>query len=224
MAENGHDPASSDGTSDRPDDMYKGFVPCPPDAVVSMDIFGTCVSRDIFGITEDFLGSNGRVKINRYLRGISFVSIFDPHIGPVAKPDDFRSIPMEFYTHESAVRDSLADFNKTALQEMSDSGSEWLMVDGTCLSRGVKKITYSDGSCELISNFVRYRASGVKKLLKKKKIKFKMKKMTNIDTDLYEERLSRFIEFVMGRYGNKIILNCASTSDGCLDVDGRYQQ
>ncbi|MBR6204148.1 MAG: hypothetical protein IKQ60_03680 [Candidatus Methanomethylophilaceae archaeon] len=219
-----HDAVSSDSADDRPADMYSGFVPCPPEDVTGMDIFGVCSSRDALGIPADFLGGNGRIKINRYLRGISFVAIFDPHRGPVAEPDDFRSIPLEFYRHESAVKNSLADFNKTSLQDLSASGSEWLMVDGICMSRGVRRITYSDGSTELISNFIGRHVYGVKKVLGKKGVPFKMETITEIDVDLYEERFSMFTDFVLRRYGDKIILNCACASDGYLDKDGEYRQ
>lgn len=217
-------PFFSDGRDGRPADMYSDFVPCLPDAVTSMDIFGICVSRDTFGIPEDHLGGGGRVKINRYLRAVSFIALFDEHKGPIATPEDFRSIPIELYTHESAVKNSLADFNKTGLKELKASGSEWLMVDGVCSSRGVRRITYSDGSCEFISNFLARHVYGVKAVLKNKNVRFEMETVTEIDEELYKKRLSKFVRFVKRRYGDKIILNCASGSEGYMDKDGKYRQ
>ena len=208
---------------ERPAGMYEGFVPDPPVALATMDVFGVCCSRDVFGITADFLGGNGRIKINKYLRGLSFVALFDPHVGPEASPEDFRSIPFEFYTHESAVKNSLSDYNKTGLQELSSSGSEWLMVDGVCVPHGVRRITYFDGSTELISNFIERQVYGVRKVLKNKGVLFEMETMVDVDADLYDERLSRFVEFVLRRYGNKIILNCASYGEGYLDENGEYR-
>ncbi len=113
---------------------------------MSVDIWGVCVSRDIFGLVSDYFLSDGDVDIN-YYRATSLITQTCDHVGPYLSVEDFYGISTstERFSHKSSITGVLRDYNKTLLKEMSESESQWLIVDGRVETYGAYKITYEDG-------------------------------------------------------------------------------
>lgn len=112
--------------------------------IYSFDIWGTCVSRDIFGVTNDSgVGipypprvklpdisnekedNNFKYVINNFLQGCSIAVQFSDHVGPNLNIDDLNCLNVS-----SALKKwYLHDYNKTVLELLTESNSEWIIVD-----------------------------------------------------------------------------------------------
>jgi len=60
------------------------------DDQVKIDIWGICVNRDIFRVQDEFRGSEGRIKVNKYYKACSFVSQFTKRNGPELTLEDLQ--------------------------------------------------------------------------------------------------------------------------------------
>ncbi len=136
---------------------------------ISIDVWGVCVSRDIFGLVSDYFLNDGDVEIN-YYRATSFITQTTGHAGPDIVPEDFYGImtAAERFSHRSSITGAVRDYNKTLLEEMTKSGSEWLIVDGRVETYGIFKITYADGGYEYMSAKIPEWVDAVDEILTKK--------------------------------------------------------
>jgi hypothetical protein len=119
---------------------------------ISVDIWGVCVSRDVFGIVADYFLGDGDVEIN-YYKATSMITQTTVHVGPDLSAEDFYGVSTatEKFSYESVVTEAVRDYNKTMLKEMSESGSQWLVVDGRTEIYGLYEIKYADGRREYMS-------------------------------------------------------------------------
>ena len=185
----------------------------------SVDIWGVCVSRDIFGMVSDYFLSDGDVDIN-YYRATSFITQTCDHVGPDLSAEDFYGISTaaERFSHRSSITGVLRDYNKTLLKEMSESESQWLIVDGRVETYGVYKITFEDGGYEYMSAKIADWAAAVDEVLTKKGVPHEMELIgTEYPSGLYRRSLSRMAGFLKERYGDRIVLVEAEGSEEYLD-------
>ncbi|MBP5203655.1 MAG: SEL1-like repeat protein [Candidatus Methanomethylophilaceae archaeon] len=186
---------------------------------VSVDIWGVCVSRDIFGMVSDYFLSDGDVDIN-YYRATSFITQTCDHVGPNLSMEDFYGISTstERFSHKSSITGVLRDYNKTLLKEMSESESQWLIVDGRVETYGVYKITYEGGGYEYMSAKIADWAMAADEVLTRKGVPHEIEYIgTEYPAGLYRRSLSRMAEFLKERYGDRIVLVEAEGSEVYLD-------
>jgi TPR repeat protein len=194
-----------------------------------IDVWGVCVSRDIFGIVSDyFFGMmyDGDVDIN-YFRATSFITQTTGHAGPDLVEEDFYGIKTaaDRFSHKSSITGAVRDYNKTLLKEMSESGSEWLIVDGRVEIYGLYKIQYADGSFEYMSGKIPDWVGAVDEILTKKGVDHTIEEIgKGYPGALYRKSLSVMADFLKSRYGDRIILVEASGSEVYLDDQCRIQQ
>ncbi len=190
-----------------------------------IDVWGVCVSRDIFGIVSDYFLGDGDLDIN-YFRATSFIVQTTGHAGPDLAEEDFYGIETaaERFSHRSSITGALRDYNKTLMKEMSESGSEWLIVDGRVETYGLYRIQYADGGSEYMSAKIPDWVMAVSEVLSKKGVEHEVQPIgTGYPGALYRKSLSAMADFLKGRYGDKIILVEAEGSEAYLDEQCRVR-
>ncbi len=200
--------------------MYSGKRKVP------IDVWGVCVSRDIFGIVSDYFLGDGDMEIN-YFRATSFMAQMSPHVGPDLSAEDFYGVTAgaERFSHKSSITAALRDYNKTLLGEMAESGSRWLVVDGVAEAHGLYRITFADGGQEYISAELPDRAKAVSEILTAKGVKHELELIgTEYPDRLYKESLSKMADFLRDRYGDRIILVEASGSEAYLNAQCEIEE
>ena len=183
--------------------------------IYSFDIWGICVSRDIFGITNDSgvgiphpprmklesmdgggeKNNNFKYVINNYLQGCSIAAQFSEHVGPELTMKDLNclNVPNSFkkwYLH---------DYNKTALKLLTDSDSEWIIIDFRSETYDNCFIHYSNGMREPITKT---------KMVDFLESKEYASSVEHIPYDSIDRTgpLEKLTEFCKKEYGNNIIL------------------
>ena len=126
---------------------------------VTMDVWGVCASRDIFGFHRDFHEDDARFILGKNFMACSFMSQFSRRNGPELTSEDLDLLKTEFRTMTAgvAIRSALADFNKTIPDQLRESGSEWLIIDGRTDSYGLTEIEYENGTCDYVSSKASFR-------------------------------------------------------------------
>ncbi|MBR3409847.1 MAG: sel1 repeat family protein [Candidatus Methanomethylophilaceae archaeon] len=196
------------------------------DDQVKIDIWGICVNRDIFRVQDEFRGSEGRIKVNKYYKACSFVSQFTKRNGPELTLEDLQKVRSEASSFSTGIarKSALADYNKTLTKDLSRSGSEWLLIDGRADIYGVSKLTYADGSFDYVSNKTAHRY-GISEILWEMGIDHTLEDIgTGYSEAEYKECFDRLVRFVKDRYGDRIILNCSLDAGFFLDFDGTIQE
>ena len=141
-------------------------------------------------------------------------------------PDDFYGISAaaERFSHRSSITGAVRDYNKTLMREMSESESQWLVVDGRVETYGLYKIVYADGSCEYMSAKIADWSAAVDEILTRKGIPHEVQLIgTEYPGGLYRRSLSRMAEFLKERYGDRIVLVEAEGSEAYLDEQCQIQ-
>ncbi|MBR1973647.1 MAG: hypothetical protein IKA33_03125, partial [Candidatus Methanomethylophilaceae archaeon] len=93
--------------------------------VVKIDIWGTCISRDSFGIpSEGDLPNDLQIVVSNYYQGASPLVQYTNHSGP-----DLFSNELPSSIHNAGKKWVLADYDKSILDTLKNSDSEWLIVD-----------------------------------------------------------------------------------------------
>lgn len=164
---------------------------------IELDIWGCCVSRDIFS-----LGGDNEYTIKNYFQECSFVSAFSNHVGPEIDDSVFDSeLGKEKPTFYHKCFKN--DYNKTLIKNLEKSESEWLVLDLRYIQYGLKKIKYSIGGTEYIT------ASGLSdwglELLKSKGMDFDIEFISPHEFD-YDSYFSKLVKFCKKKYGGNIIL------------------
>ncbi len=186
---------------------------------IDIDVWGGCVSRDVFKTVSKYFGRDGRYRLNFY-GPTSFFAQFSEHISPDVPADDAPVIgAMEGYP--SAVSCVQRDCNKTAVQEMEGSGAEWLVIDGRGLAHGLVRIACRDGRNEYLSGWNKEGIEAVKEALSRKGTAYDVEDLgIDIPGKLFRRSLERLSEFVKRRYGRNVILLDAEEAKFYMDQDG----
>ena len=193
---------------------------------VSIDIWGICVSRDLFRVQDEFRGSEGRIRVNKYYKACSFMSQFSKRNGPSIGTDELSLLKSEKGAFATGIarKSALADYNKTLLKDLRGSGSEWLLIDGRADIYGVSRITYSDGSYDYLSNKTSHRY-GISEILWQMGVEHKLEDIgTEYSEAEYRRSFNKLVKFVKDRYGDNVILNCSLDASFYLDFDGVLQE
>ena len=190
--------------------------------VHTFDIWGCCVSRDSFGVPldqgqgiqypprqkgvdeyleKDSLDSSNifRYQINNYIQGIPISVQYSPLYGPVISDDE------DFPLQGAGKKWALESYNKSVIDLLDNSESEWLIVDfrSECYPRVL--IEHFDGHID-------YACGGGPSIEENKKIAdyYLKKEWVKNAIVVYgpgysEESIRRFSDFAKSRYGNRII-------------------
>ncbi len=196
------------------------------DEQVTIDIWGICVNRDIFRIQDEFRGSEGRIKVNKYYKACSFMAQFTKRNGPSLTLDDLQKARSETSPFSSGIarKSALADYNKSITRDLRGSGSDWLLIDGRADVYGVTRFTYPDGTYDYVSNKTAHRY-GISEILWEMGIEHTMEDIgTGYSEAEYKRCFNKLVKFVKDRYGDRIILNCSLDADFFLDFDGMIQE
>ena len=113
------------------------------DQLLTADIFGCCVSRDIFGIAGD-----RDVKICKYIEGISPVSAF------CTEKPDFQ-ITADDSSEERMFRKRCVchDFNKDVIQTLFFSGAEWVIVDTRPFVYNLVRVSFGEKTIDFTETY-----------------------------------------------------------------------
>ena len=175
--------------------------------MINIDIWGCCVTRDIFGIMDE----NKEFNINAYVWSLSFSSLYSKKIfQKTFSPEDFPA-KANFISKMCCL-----DLNKNCLELYEKSGSDWLVLD-------LRPVYYCHYMLEYetqktyISEMM---APDIMRGFTKKGLPVKLSKP--IAPEDYQEFL-KFIDFCNKRYGDKIILIEALDTFEILDKNGTIQ-
>ncbi|MBR7005957.1 MAG: SEL1-like repeat protein [Candidatus Methanomethylophilaceae archaeon] len=192
---------------------------------VTVDIWGVCVSRDIFSVISDYFGCDGNLKIN-YYRATSFITQFTEHVGPDLTADDFIGIETdkEFFSHRYSVTSAIRDYNKTVIRELEESNAKWLIIDWRTAVYGLKRIVYGDGTGEYMSNKTQKFVRAIDEILTRKGVEHIVEDLgLNYPGKLNRKCLNKLVEFVKKRYGSNIIMVDAEESRFYMDLNGEVK-
>ena len=186
---------------------------------IDIDVWGGCVSRDVFKTVSDYFGRDGRYRLNFY-GPTSFLAQFSEHISPDVSAEDVPGIGTAG-GNSPLVSCVLRDCNKTAVQEMEGSGAEWLVIDGRGLAYGLVRIACRDGRNEYLSGWNKEGIDAVKETLTSKGTAYDVEDLgIDIPGKLFRRPIERLSEFVKSRYGRNVILLDAEEAKFYMDQDG----
>lgn len=181
------------------------------DQLLTADIFGCCVSRDIFGIAGD-----RDVKICKYIEGISPVSAF------CTEKPDFQ-ITADDSSEERMFRKRCVchDFNKDVIQTLFFSGAEWVIVDTRPFVYNLVRVSFGEKTIDFtetcFNTITREELKGYPhRSLEPKEVDF-------------GPFLYGYVNFLRDRYGDKIILiqiresDLIRREDGSIDTFGNAE-
>ncbi len=173
-----------------------------------MDVWGCCVSRDTFNIANNDLGFD----IN-YISACSFPVQFSIHS---------KSIPQEIIDEvfegkpNSFKKWCTYDLNKSIVDLLDHSESEWLIVDMRITHSPILKVDFN-GVIEYYTDDL---------FDEKKDIFDKMGPytLTRISSEELENEFEKFTEYCKKRYGKNIILIETFESICALDYEGKLDR
>ncbi len=176
---------------------------------VQVDIWGVCTSRDIISIAG---GRNCNIKVKLFFQACSFPVQFTKHVLPDVNTWDYHNEKSFFKQRMYA-----ADINKNVPELLSQSGSEWLIVDGHVISYGIKKVIFEDGREEYFTGNL----FGDRMLpYDERGYKYEIVKVDPFSGDL-RDAFREFMEFCKKRYGKNIIFIEVFGTDTFLDKEGK---
>lgn len=190
---------------------YRMLFHYEPIKVYQFDIWGCCVSRDVFGISKD--GGLGiqlpkgtfqtrdcekfHYVINNFFQGCSAKVQFSDKVGPDYDIEELSSI-----THQHIKKSMLADLNRTITHALDDSPSDWIIVDLRSETYAQWLITYSNKSQELATA---HEVDKFKRALDSKNCVSSYSVISN--TFQFENKwVDLLSDYLVRRYGNNIIL------------------
>ncbi len=193
---------------------------------VKIDIWGSCIERDTFRVVEEKRCREGSIKVNKYFKGCAYVSQFAKRNGPVLKMTDMPLLMSEKQSMSAMLNKKclLADYNKTVVKELKESGSEWLIISPMVDSHGICKIVYPDGKYDYVTKDVSNEYA-VSEILWRKGVANNVEDLQlDYPDEDYQTALDKLVKFVKERYGDKVILDCAYDANYFLDSDGSIQE
>ncbi len=129
-------------------------------AEIKVDIWGCCTSRDVFNAqgpnrewmfkTLSSLDLENSYKINRYFQNCSFISAAFPHHGPKITEEFLKENFADLNNFD--IRCTLDECNGNVFGKLTESDSDWLIVDLRYLIYDITIFHYSDGSEDYICN------------------------------------------------------------------------
>ena len=106
-----------------------------------VDIWGCCVSRDIFSMNQD-----RGYSIGYYVGGHSYVPQFSKH-----EADDISPSDMEGDSPNFLKKSMCNEYNKRILDGLRSTGSKWIVVDLRSATYAHYRATFEDGRQETFS-------------------------------------------------------------------------
>ncbi len=176
-----------------------------------VDIWGCCLSRDIFGIgtsTGGFEGgitsdiSKKRFVVDHFFQECSFAAAFSEHIMNDMEEDDLLGTSVGtvgFYR-----RCLTADANKTVTRKLMESEAEWIVVDVRTMTYGLLEIDLN-GRKEYVTSGGPIDEDTKIMVLKKKNPDIVTKHIAYRNVDNISS-LEKLAEFLKARYKDRIIL------------------
>ncbi len=160
-----------------------------------VDIWGCCVSRDIFSMNQD-RGYN----IGYYVGGHSYVPQFSKH-----EVDDILPSEMSGNSPNFLKKSMCNEYNKHILEGLRSTKSEWIIVDLRSATYSHYRVSFEDGGQETFSAHTEEFLKLVKSALDSKGKKYELEELP-FSMDLCLERMDLLVDFLKERYGRNIIL------------------
>ena len=161
---------------------------------IKYDIWGCCVSRDIFGI-----GGESHSKIISYCIRNSFISAFSENKGPSIQFQDLLKYGKNRPDYER--RCAFEDYSRNILSKLSTSDAEWLIIDFRYMIYGLDQYLFSNESVLVTPTIADY----LNAYLTEHTIAYEKKHIDLYSFD-YMPFLNKLIDFCKKRYGSHIIL------------------
>ena len=173
-----------------------------------IDIWGSCVSRDAFGIPDDEgRMDNGifKVEIRNFFQNCSIYSQFYNKTTTTLSESDLNNGP---FLHDFIKKCVLSDWNKDVTTSLKTSGSTWIVVDFMGERSGFINIALTDvDTGDLIEESIITDAIGSDAITVALSSKYHVKKeKIELNYKNYSKTIDNFIEFCKLRYGSHIIL------------------
>ncbi|WP_400218750.1 DUF6270 domain-containing protein [Methanomethylophilus alvi] len=162
-----------------------------------VDILGSCVSRDSLSIG----GSDEGFEVKAYYQQCNPLLQFTSHVLPDITHDDIIAGNRKLSRFQMEC--ICADMNKNILKSLSESGSDWLIIDSICISYGVRRVSAGGEAFEYITGggFAPIKLNTICKTIPSAQFD------SNIDwLGIIPDLLTSFISFIIKRYADKIIL------------------
>jgi len=150
-------------------------------------------------------------KINRYFQNCSFISQSSEHHGPKITEEFLKKNFADLNNFD--IRCTLDECNGNVFGKLTESDSEWLIVDLRYLIYDITIFHYSDESEDYICNKC---AAKYARFLDDEKIGYTKREFKREEFD-YSPSFKVFTDFVKKRYGDKIILVEVRESEIFLD-------
>jgi hypothetical protein len=181
------------------------------DETTHLDIWGCCLSRDIFGIgtvTGGFEGCTiqdvpkSRFVVDHFFQECSFAAAFSEHVIEDMEEDDLAGTNVEergFYR-----RCITADTNKTVLKTLAESEAEWIVLDVRTMVYGLIEVRTKEGTEYMTSGGPLGDATKAG-VLRKRNPDLTYRHISYFDVD-NGPVLEKLVGFLKSRYGDRIIL------------------
>ncbi len=179
----------------------------------SVDIWGCCVSRDIFSMNQD-----RGYSIGYYVGGHSYIPQFSAHETEDVLPSEMSGDSPNF------LKKSMCnEYNKRILDGLRSTGSEWIIVDLRSATYRHYEAVFEDGKRESFSAHTDEFLNLLKSALDKKGKKYELEEIPfSMETCIkYMDPLATFLK---ERYGNKIILVETLESSYRLNESGEIHE
>ena len=178
----------------------------------TVDIWGCCISRDIIGIGKD---GESKYRVLNFYEGCSKITAFSEHILAdisESERDEFIKITGSFGAFFKWFR---ADHDKTIVETLSNSESDWIIVDFRSETYDLARVFSSGDNYELLTVGA---GTYKKKYFEAKGIKYDIIPASIMD---FETWFVPFVDFCTGRYGKNIILIEARESLELMSKSGK---
>ncbi|MCQ2070990.1 MAG: sel1 repeat family protein [archaeon] len=184
---------------------------------VQIDIWGCCVSRDIFSIGHRLDGAAGnRYNIRCFYQECSYVSALSEHISKDITAEDLSRFELTDFFKKCIT----ADYNKTVIDAFCDSGSDWLVIDLRTLMYGFIELLSPDGKVEYCTDGGPLKQESKYALLRELNPGFTVNHISFGSFDHYPF-LVKFTDLIKERYGKNIILVAVEEAYDYLDKNGK---
>ncbi|MCQ2069987.1 MAG: SEL1-like repeat protein [archaeon] len=181
-----------------------------------VDIWGCCVSRDVFGFFKDE-GYEVGVYTGVYSPVTQFQKMY-PRVRPDIVLDEFPDAD-----HKFLKKVVMRNFNKHVDRELEESGSEWLIVDMKSTTYDFYEVCFENGDVELTMFNNQQAVTCLSQALGSRGDVYTLKKIQDDAVLDPVACMDRFAEFAKKRYGNRIILVEVRESLEHLDHNGKVR-
>lgn len=177
---------------------------------VKIDIVGACPSRDLISLVN-----NERFVVCKY-----FSLLFAPSFDNSPLLESGHVTPDQLEGQSGYIkRINASELNRTVIQELNNSGAEWVLLDMYNVTRGLNEVCFGGEKHYYSGRWVS--KHNIEQSVKEKGMQIDSFK--KIELDEYpevEESIDLFCEYLKSRYGKHIILVELKPSLWQLDGDG----